>query len=276
MCPALPAADMIRRPMAADPDLAQRLLDGDKRALARAISLVENDDPAGWELVREVYPRTGNANVVGFTGPPGVGKSTLIGALTKLQRAPEPRRRRAVDRPLVAVHPRGAAGRPHPSVRALPRPRGVHPLDGQPGRAGRAVGGGAAGRAADGRRRQGRRVHRDGRGGPGRGRHHRPRRHDRAGAAARLRRLDPGAQGRGDGDPRRDRGQQVRAPADRHDDPRDQGRAGAGPHGGLVTADRSRRGRARRGSGGAGRTSWPSTAPTSRRRARCWSAGAAT
>jgi LAO/AO transport system kinase len=72
--------------MPADPDLAQRLLEGDKRALARAISLVENDDPAGWELVREVYPRTGRASVVGFTGPPGVGKSTLIGALTKAQR----------------------------------------------------------------------------------------------------------------------------------------------------------------------------------------------
>jgi LAO/AO transport system kinase len=72
--------------MAADPDLAQRLLKGDKRALARAISLVEDDDAAGWELVREVYPRTGNAAVVGFTGPPGVGKSTLIGALTKAQR----------------------------------------------------------------------------------------------------------------------------------------------------------------------------------------------
>jgi GTPase len=67
-------------------DLAQRLLDGDKRALARGISLVENDDPAGWELVREVYPRTGQAAVVGFTGPPGVGKSTLIGALTKAHR----------------------------------------------------------------------------------------------------------------------------------------------------------------------------------------------
>src|ERR1041384_6013623 len=62
--------------------LADRLLSGDKRALARGISLVENDDPAGWELVREVYPRTGNARIVGFTGPPGVGKSTLIGALT--------------------------------------------------------------------------------------------------------------------------------------------------------------------------------------------------
>jgi LAO/AO transport system kinase len=62
--------------------LAERLLAGDKRALARAITLIESDDPAGWELVREVYPRTGEARIVGFTGPPGVGKSTLIGALT--------------------------------------------------------------------------------------------------------------------------------------------------------------------------------------------------
>ena len=42
-------------------DLAERLLAGDKRALARAISLVENDDPEGWALVREVYPSTGRA-----------------------------------------------------------------------------------------------------------------------------------------------------------------------------------------------------------------------
>ena len=69
-----------------DPQLAERLLAGDKRALARGISLVENDDPEGWDLVREVYPRTGNAAVFGFTGPPGVGKSTLLGALTKLER----------------------------------------------------------------------------------------------------------------------------------------------------------------------------------------------
>src|SRR3979411_2803 len=72
--------------MAVDPDLAKRLVEGDKRALARAISLVEDDDPAGWDLVRGVSPRTGHASVVGFTGPPGVGKSTLIGALTKAQR----------------------------------------------------------------------------------------------------------------------------------------------------------------------------------------------
>src|SRR2546429_7907474 len=67
--------------------LAERVLEGDKRALARAITLIESDDPAGWELVREVYPQTGKARIVGFTGPPGVGKSTIIGALTARLRA---------------------------------------------------------------------------------------------------------------------------------------------------------------------------------------------
>ena len=62
--------------------LAERVLEGDKRALARAITLIESNDPAGWELVRQIYPRTGGARIVGFTGPPGVGKSTIIGALT--------------------------------------------------------------------------------------------------------------------------------------------------------------------------------------------------
>ncbi|MFN8161203.1 MAG: methylmalonyl Co-A mutase-associated GTPase MeaB [Solirubrobacterales bacterium] len=66
----------------AETPLAERLLAGDKRALARAITLIESEDPAGWALVREVYPRTGRARIIGFTGPPGVGKSTLIGALT--------------------------------------------------------------------------------------------------------------------------------------------------------------------------------------------------
>ena len=73
--------------MAADVPIAQRLLDGDRRALARAISLVENDDPAGWELVREVYPHTGRAAVVGITGAPGAGKSTLIAGLVANRRA---------------------------------------------------------------------------------------------------------------------------------------------------------------------------------------------
>jgi LAO/AO transport system kinase len=69
--------------------LAERLLAGDQRALARAITLVENGDPEGWALVREVYPRTGRASIIGFTGPPGVGKSTLLAALTKLERERE-------------------------------------------------------------------------------------------------------------------------------------------------------------------------------------------
>src|SRR3954454_11586108 len=73
----------------ADGTLAERLTAGDKRALARAITLVESDDPAGWDLVREIYPNTGRAAVVGLTGAPGSGKSTLIGALTKLRREAE-------------------------------------------------------------------------------------------------------------------------------------------------------------------------------------------
>src|SRR5436309_3627140 len=77
--------------LVAEPEdsLAQRLLNGDKRALARAISLVEGDDPEGWELVREVYSQTGKAAIIGVTGPPGVGKSTLLAALTKLERERE-------------------------------------------------------------------------------------------------------------------------------------------------------------------------------------------
>ena len=72
---------------ASEQPLAERLLAGDRRALARAITLVESDDPLGWDLVREVYPHTGNAAIVGLTGAPGAGKSTLIGVLTKARRA---------------------------------------------------------------------------------------------------------------------------------------------------------------------------------------------
>lgn len=59
---------------------------GETRALARAISLVENGDPLSYPLVRELYPETGAATVIGVTGPPGVGKSSLIGALVGLLR----------------------------------------------------------------------------------------------------------------------------------------------------------------------------------------------
>jgi LAO/AO transport system kinase len=62
---------------------------GDRRALARAISLVENGDPLAYDLVRDLYPETGGAYAVGVTGPPGVGKSSLISALVRHVRARE-------------------------------------------------------------------------------------------------------------------------------------------------------------------------------------------
>jgi LAO/AO transport system kinase len=68
----------------------ERLLEGvragDRRALARAITLVESSDPLAYELIRELYPETGRAYTVGVTGPPGVGKSSLVSALIRLVR----------------------------------------------------------------------------------------------------------------------------------------------------------------------------------------------
>jgi len=63
--------------------LAAGVRAGDRRALARAITLVENSEPLAYELVKELYPETGRAYAIGVTGPPGVGKSTLIGALVR-------------------------------------------------------------------------------------------------------------------------------------------------------------------------------------------------
>ena len=57
--------------------LVEGIRAGDTGALARAISLVEDRDPAAYELVRELYPLTGHAHAVGLTGAPGVGKSSL-------------------------------------------------------------------------------------------------------------------------------------------------------------------------------------------------------
>lgn len=66
--------------------LAAGVRSGDRRALARAITLVENGDPLAYDLVAELYPDTGNAYSIGLTGPPGVGKSSLISALIRLVR----------------------------------------------------------------------------------------------------------------------------------------------------------------------------------------------
>jgi GTPase len=71
----------------------ERLLNGvragDRRALARAITLVESSDPLAYQLIRELYPETGRAYVVGVTGPPGVGKSSLLSALIRHVRGGE-------------------------------------------------------------------------------------------------------------------------------------------------------------------------------------------
>ncbi|MEO8078709.1 MAG: nucleoside-triphosphatase, partial [Acidobacteriota bacterium] len=61
--------------------LSERVLSGDARAIARAISLIEDEDAAGAELVRRIFPHTGRAYLVGLTGPPGAGKSTLVDRL---------------------------------------------------------------------------------------------------------------------------------------------------------------------------------------------------
>jgi LAO/AO transport system kinase len=63
--------------------LADGVRTGDRRALARAISLVENGDPLAYDLVRDIYPETGRTYAVGITGPPGVGKSSLISTLIR-------------------------------------------------------------------------------------------------------------------------------------------------------------------------------------------------
>jgi LAO/AO transport system kinase len=67
--------------------LVEGVCAGERRALARAITLVESSDPLAYELIRELYPNTGNSYGIGVTGPPGVGKSSLISALVRHVRA---------------------------------------------------------------------------------------------------------------------------------------------------------------------------------------------
>jgi len=68
--------------------LSDRVLEGDPRAVARAISLIEDEAPQGAALIRRIFPRTGRAYLVGITGSPGAGKSTLVDRLIgELRRA---------------------------------------------------------------------------------------------------------------------------------------------------------------------------------------------
>ncbi|HEY3217589.1 MAG TPA: methylmalonyl Co-A mutase-associated GTPase MeaB [Candidatus Limnocylindria bacterium] len=72
-------------------DLVARARDGDKRATARLLSVVENDEPTAAEVLRQLYPETGRARIIGVTGPPGGGKSTLVNRLAGAYRAQSPR-----------------------------------------------------------------------------------------------------------------------------------------------------------------------------------------
>ena len=67
--------------------LAEQLLTRNKRALSRAISLLERDDPLAARIMAQVHPHTGHGYTVGITGPPGAGKSTLIARLTREYRS---------------------------------------------------------------------------------------------------------------------------------------------------------------------------------------------
>lgn len=67
-------------------DLIERMFKGDKRATARLITLVENDEEKAREIVKKIYSKTGRAYIIGITGPPGSGKSTLVDKLIKKAR----------------------------------------------------------------------------------------------------------------------------------------------------------------------------------------------
>ncbi len=69
--------------------LAERLLAGDPRAIARAISLIEDEDPSAADLVGAIFSRTGRAYLIGVTGPPGAGKSTLVDRLITHLKKPQ-------------------------------------------------------------------------------------------------------------------------------------------------------------------------------------------
>jgi len=61
--------------------IVRGLLEGNRRALARAISIIDNDEPQSREIIKEIFSKTGDARTVGFTGPGGAGKSSLVGKL---------------------------------------------------------------------------------------------------------------------------------------------------------------------------------------------------
>jgi LAO/AO transport system kinase len=81
--------------------LVERALIGDRRSLSRLISRVENGGPDSWGALSTIYPRTGRARIIGVTGAPGTGKSTLVGEIAKFARKNRPDQKVGI----VAVDP---------------------------------------------------------------------------------------------------------------------------------------------------------------------------
>src|SRR5574341_2064281 len=67
-------------------DRIRKILDGDRRVLARAATAIENREPQALALLKELFPLTGRAVIAGITGAPGTGKSTLVNALAQVLR----------------------------------------------------------------------------------------------------------------------------------------------------------------------------------------------
>ena len=82
-------------------ELVERALNGDRRSLSRLISRVENGGPDSWSALSMIYPRTGRARIIGVTGAPGTGKSTLVGEIAKFSRKNQPDQKVGI----VAVDP---------------------------------------------------------------------------------------------------------------------------------------------------------------------------
>jgi LAO/AO transport system kinase len=86
-----------------DSQLIDQIRSGDTRALARAISVVENHAPGWSDLLKALFPHSGKARIIGLTGSPGAGKSTLVDQLARLYRAGEKEAKRTIG--IIAVDP---------------------------------------------------------------------------------------------------------------------------------------------------------------------------
>ena len=191
---------------------------GERRPLARLLTRIENGDPSVRPLLPELFAAGTGAHVVGITGPPGSGKSTLVNALITEWRTSRPPGRRTGRRPVVAVHARRNPGRPDPDDGARRRPRRVHALHGLARRAGRPGRHDLDRRGRAGCRRLRPGSDRDGGGGPVGGRGGAPGRDD--------------GRGRGSRDGGRGAGHQGRAARGGRHHRREQGRpARSGPSG---------------------------------------------